>query len=152
MSSHILNISTSPLHKLFGTFVPVFSHPYNKWVLPDVHMESFMFQHHWKERNFFLCTLPSLLQAEQSHPTQPYSYERFPDHLVIFAGLSLAVPCLSYWGVQNWSQYSRFGLTNVEYWERTTSLALLTVLLLIQARIPLAFFAATSCCCRGKFQ
>jgi len=45
------------------------------------------------------------------------------------------------WGAQNWTQYSRWGLTRAEQRGRRTSLDLLATLLLMHPRIPLAFLA-----------
>ena len=63
-------------------------------------------------------------------------------------GLSLV--CLSmsllYWGAQNWTQYSRCGLsTAVQRW-RITSLDLLVMFYLMNPRIPLVFLAAWAHC------
>jgi len=41
------------------------------------------------------------------------------------------------WGAQNWTRYSRWGLTRVEQKGRRTSLDLLATLLLMHPRIPL---------------
>ena len=48
----------------------------------------------------------------------------------------------SCWGLQKWTQYSRWGLMRAEWRGRTTSLNLLVTLLLMQPRIQLACWAA----------
>ena len=50
------------------------------------------------------------------------------------------------WGLQNWMQYSRWGLTGAEQRSRTTSLNMLATLILMQPRIRLAFWAASARC------
>jgi len=50
------------------------------------------------------------------------------------------------WGLQSWTQDSRWGLTRVEQRGRITSLNLLAMLLLMQPRIWLAFWAASTQC------
>ena len=50
-------------------------------------------------------------------------------------------------GVQSWTQDSRWGLTRAEYRGRIPSLDLLAMLLLMQPRAQLAFWAARAHCC-----
>ena len=58
------------------------------------------------------------------------------------SGYAPTGPCLSYWGLHIWTQYSRWGLTSAEQKGRITSLHLLATLLLMQPRIQLAFWTA----------
>lgn len=51
-----------------------------------------------------------------------------------------------YWTGQNWTQYSRYGLTSAKWRGRTTSLALLATLLVMQPRTWLAAFDARAHC------
>lgn len=51
------------------------------------------------------------------------------------------------WGHQTWMLYWRWGLTRAELKRRISSLELLVTLLLIQPRIPLAFWAVSAHCC-----
>ena len=50
------------------------------------------------------------------------------------------------WGLQSWTQHTRQALTWTEYRGRIPSLNLLATLLLMQPRIRLAFWAASTCC------
>jgi len=45
------------------------------------------------------------------------------------------------WGAQNWSHYSRCGLTRAEFMGRITTLYFLAMLFLMHLRIQLAFLA-----------
>ncbi|KAJ7427094.1 hypothetical protein WISP_09622 [Willisornis vidua] len=58
-----------------------------------------------------------------------------------FSGLTSAPQSSSCGGAQNWTQDLRCSLTNAEYLGVITALVLLATLLLIQARMPLAFLA-----------
>jgi len=49
-------------------------------------------------------------------------------------------------GAQNWTQYCRWGPTRAEQRGRITSLNLLVVILLMQPRVQLAFWAASTHC------
>lgn len=60
--------------------------------------------------------------------------------------LSKMSTSLLYWGIQNWMQYSRCGLTSAEEMKRTFSLYLLEILGLMQPKIPFNFLAARVHC------
>ena len=61
--------------------------------------------------------------------------------LWICSSMSMSFLC---WGPQSWTQYSRWGLTRAERRGRITSHDLLAMLLLMQPRIQLAFWAASA--------
>ena len=75
------------------------------------------------------------LQIEQSQVSQPFLISEL--HQVLSPCHSpldsyLGDPCIFFnWGAQNWTQYSRCGLTRVEYRGRITCLSLLAMLFLM---------------------
>jgi len=74
-----------------------------------------------------------------------YSQKRCSSPFIILMALHWTLSSMSisvlYCEAQNWTQYSRCGLTCTEQRGRITSLNLLTTLIFMQLRIPLAFFA-----------
>jgi len=82
---------------------------------------------------------PSLLQAEQPQPSQPFLTAEVlqpSDHLCgllwTHSNSSMSLLC---WGLQRWTQDSRWGLTRVEQRGRIPSLDLLATLLGMQPRM-----------------
>lgn len=84
-----------------------------------------------------------------SLPTFPHGREG-PSPLIIQQflcwNLSSIPMSVLYWRAQNWTQYFRYGFTNPHERGRITSLYLLAVLVLMQPRILLSFFAARAHC------
>ncbi|KAK4832076.1 hypothetical protein QYF61_020632 [Mycteria americana] len=94
----------------------------------------------------------SLLFSRLNNPSSLSlsSQERCSISLIIFVALlwtcsnrSMSFLCR---GLQSWTQYWRWGLTRVGCRDRITSLDLLATLLLMQPRIWLAFWAASTHC------
>jgi len=66
--------------------------------------------------------------------------------LIIFMELLWALSTsLLCWGPQAWTQDSRWGFTSAAQRSRITSLSLLATPLLMQPRVPLAFWAVSAC-------
>ena len=91
---------------------------------------------------------PSLLQAEQPQLSQPFLVAEVLQPSDHFCGLlwtrsnrSMSFLC---WGLQSWTQDS--GITRAEQRGRITSLDLLATLLLMELRIQLAAWAASTHC------
>jgi len=131
------------MHNLPGQTVPVLRHPQREEVLPHVQTELPMLQfvpvtscpvagHHWKEFGPILLTptlqvflsiykdpsQPSLLQVKQAQLPQPFLIGEMLQSPIILVALlwTLSSSSSSFlkWGAQNWTQYSRWGLTWAE--------------------------------------
>ena len=91
----------------------------------------------------------SLLQAEQPQLSQPF-FIREVFQLIISVALlwTCSNRCMSFlcWELQRWMQDSTWGLTRAEQRDRITSLYLLAMLLLMQPRIQLTFWTASTHC------
>jgi len=79
----------------------------------------------------------SLLQAEMSQVSQPFLIHEMLQALMILVALhwTLCRSSLSFvnWGAQNWTQYSRYGLSRTKQRGRITSLRLLATLFLMHS-------------------
>lgn len=122
--------------------------------------------HHWKEPGsvFFMSSLqlsircsdphePLLLQAEWSQPESPHilslsSKGRCSSLLIVLMSLHCTLLSIStslmYWGIQNWTQYSGWGLTCAQQRGRMSPLDLLMILCLMQPTALLAFLVTKS--------
>ena len=91
---------------------------------------------------------PSLLQAEQPQLSQPFLTGEVLQPSDHFCGppLDPLQQVDLFPGLQSWTQDSRLGLTRAEQRGRITSPDLLAILLLMQPRIWLAFWAVSTHC------
>jgi len=129
------------VHNLSGQPIPLLIYPHSEEVFPNVKMGPPVFQcvpttscpvtgHHWKGSGYIFCTPsdiyvhwrdpPSLLFPTPNGPLflSCSTYERCSSPLTVLVALqwSLSNMSISFlnWEAQNWTQYSKCGLTRAE--------------------------------------
>ncbi|KAK4827750.1 hypothetical protein QYF61_021221 [Mycteria americana] len=100
---------------------------------------------HERDRTSQRTVKTKMMWLHLSAPPRYYcSGERGSNRCITLVALCRTLSSMSmsplYWGAQNRTQCSRCGLTSAEQRGRITSLDLLAILLLMQPRIPSAFF------------
>jgi len=92
-------------------------------------------------RSYEIPSQPSLLQTKESQVSQSFLIPQVLQALYYLCGSPLdsfsEFPTFLNWGAQNWTWYSRFGLTRAEQSGMISSLDPQIMLFLINPRIPL---------------
>lgn len=138
----------------------------SQWQFPDVQGEipvsvcaHSLWSSHWPPVEWAwlcpLCTLPSGIYTHWWDPSGPslllnsHSSEHFLTgemHRYLHHLHGPSLKSLLYWGVQDWTQHSRSGLTSAEQIGRIISFNLLATPLLMQPRIPFTFLVLSVLC------